>query len=57
MAISKKYKDDWKIYKKPKRFRKLIVEDCPECYSSLDGNYCNKCKIGWKFVVEKEGEQ
>ncbi len=51
------HKDDWEIYKRPKRFKKLIVEDCPECYTRLDGDYCNNCKIGWKFANYTEGEE
>jgi len=53
--------DDYQMYKIPKNTKTIIAKVCSECCTELDGNYCNNCKVKWKFAnvskEENEGEK
>ncbi len=47
------YARDWEIHTK-KNAKEEILDMCPDCGNSLDGNYCNSCSVKWEFAKSKE---
>ena len=43
-------KQDWEIYKREELRVERIITECPECYSKLDGQHCDICRVKWKFA-------